>query len=155
MAEKQGGLAGLVALDRLQLAERWTEVFGVPVPRRAGADFLRMAIAWKLQARADPALAARVQRRLRQMAATMASGGKPKALRAGASVRPGATLLRTWRGREYAVTVIDGGFLLEGRRFGSLSEVARQITGTRWNGPSFFGLRPPKKTAKRAEGGHG
>ena len=59
--------------------------------------------------------------------------------------------LRTWRGKDYAVTVVENGFVFEGTRYASLSEIARKITGTRWNGPSFFGLR--KQKAKQTSKG--
>lgn len=57
-------------------------------------------------------------------------------------IKPGAVLVRDWKGKSHRVTVLDKGFAFEGRTFPSLSEIAREITGTRWNGPRFFGLRP-------------
>jgi hypothetical protein len=56
---------------------------------------------------------------------------------------PGTLLIREWRGKAHQVTVHDDGIVYRGKRYGSLSEVARLITGTRWSGPLFFGLRKP------------
>ena len=60
-------------------------------------------------------------------------------------VTPGSVLIREWHGVSHRVTVLADGVLLRGARYRSLSEVARKITGTRWSGPRFFGLRAPTK----------
>jgi Protein of unknown function (DUF2924) len=57
-------------------------------------------------------------------------------------IKSGAVLIREWKGKVVRVTVLDSGFLFEGKTFSSLSEIAGLITGTKWNGPRFFGLRP-------------
>jgi len=57
---------------------------------------------------------------------------------------PGTVLTREWSGQHHRVMVLDGGFVWEGRTYSSLSEVAKVITGTKWNGPRFFGLRDKK-----------
>jgi hypothetical protein len=56
------------------------------------------------------------------------------------AIEPGVRLVRDWNGRTHVVDVIDGGFVLDGKNYRSLSAVARRITGTRWSGPRFFGL---------------
>jgi hypothetical protein len=61
-------------------------------------------------------------------------------------LKPGTRLLRTWRGKSYLVTVADPGFVYEGITYGSLSVIARQITGTPWSGPVFFGLKKQQST---------
>lgn len=65
-------------------------------------------------------------------------------------LKPGTRLLRTWRGQTYTVTVADPGFVYEGTTYNSLSVVAREITGTPWSGPVFFGLKKAKP-AERTE----
>ncbi len=70
-------------------------------------------------------------------------------------LRPGTRLLRTWRGRTMSVTVLEDGFLFEDRRYTSLTEVAKAITGAHWSGPRFFGLakvRPVIDGASTADG---
>jgi hypothetical protein len=56
-------------------------------------------------------------------------------------LRPGMSLELAWRGETHSVTVLGDGFAYQGQRYRSLSQIARRITGTRWNGPAFFGLR--------------
>ena len=65
---------------------------------------------------------------------------RPRQTLARVSLRPGNRLVRRWRGRTYVVEVGETGLIYEGERFGSLSVIARKITGTRWSGPKFFGL---------------
>jgi hypothetical protein len=60
---------------------------------------------------------------------------------------PGTVLIREWQGASHRVTVLDDGVIYRGRRHQSLSEVARAITGTRWSGPLFFGLKGRAKGA--------
>jgi hypothetical protein len=56
-------------------------------------------------------------------------------------IKPGSVLVREWKGRSHRVMVQAEGFAYDGKTFGNLSEIAGLITGTRWNGPRFFGLR--------------
>jgi len=63
-------------------------------------------------------------------------------------IRPGTRLLREWRGKMHTITAADNGFEYRGKRFASLSQIARVITGTRWSGPLFFGLKSPKRGMK-------
>jgi Protein of unknown function (DUF2924) len=73
-----------------------------------------------------------------------AARAKPKGrLEVPRRIKPGSELVRTWNGNTYRVMVTAEGFAWEGQTFASLSEVASRITGTKWNGPRFFGLRVP------------
>ena len=91
---------------------------------------------------------------LRRIGESIAEGRTLRALDDRPTARGGAILVRTWREKSYTVTVSDKGHVLEGVTYRSLSEVARKITGTRWNGPQFFGLRSAKgiKSAERIRG---
>src|SRR5262245_6909718 len=62
------------------------------------------------------------------------------------NLSPGTVLTRAWSGRHHSVTVLDRGFVWEGQTYSSLSEIAKAITGTKWNGPRFFGLRDKTRT---------
>ena len=62
-------------------------------------------------------------------------------------IKPGAILVRDWKAKTHRVTVLEKGFAYEERTYPSLSEIAREITGTRWNGPKFFGLRPADRSS--------
>lgn len=125
-------LAGLAAMSRDALAERWRKVFGYPAPRGSRETFLRSALGWQMQmaqhlGSSDP------QRLLRSM--------QPPRTPAPRTLSTGTRLLREWQGRTHQVTVLPSGFEHEGIRYRSLSAIARRITGTPWSGPLFFGLR--------------
>jgi hypothetical protein len=126
-------LAALAVLDRAALAQRWAQAYGVPAPKSCQATLLRGALAWKVQMDALIETAGAQQ-------ATHAARTLRQAPSATASLTPGTRLLREWQGRTHHVTVVAGGFEYNGRRWRSLSAIARSITGTRWSGPSFFGL---------------
>jgi hypothetical protein len=69
---------------------------------------------------------------------------------AGPALKPGTSLIREWRGVRHEVRVIDDGFTYQGQTFRSLSSIARHITGTKWNGLAFFGLKPATKPTEAA-----
>lgn len=125
----------IAALDPLSSAElrlRWAALTGTPVPRVSPA-LLRMALAWELQACAHGGLSRETTRTLDQLARGVTKTQPPSA---------GMRLVREWQGRVHVVTVGEDQVIRwEERSYGSLSEVARAITGTRWSGPAFFGLK--------------
>jgi hypothetical protein len=135
-------LAELERLDIAGLQERWTWLFGTEAPGYSRV-FLVKRLACRLQELAYGGLREEVGMKLRQ---ALADAGLDEDGRA-VKVRPrgmpitGTRLIREWNGRRHEVTVVSGGFEYQGRRYKSLSAIARQVTGTRWNGPLFFGLR--------------
>src|SRR4029453_16000746 len=76
-----------------------------------------------------------------RVAAAIPRGDPVRPLTATDRLRAGTTLERTWRGETHVVSVLASRFAYRGQRYRSLSQIARLITGTRWNGPAFFGLR--------------
>ena len=122
--------------------EKWRRAHrGVPLPLGLPRDVMVRGITWHEQCTRYGGLAPATERVLDKMARQLEVTGTLEIER---SVRPktGTRILREWRGRTYVVEVADGGFLHDGSRFASLSHVARAITGTRWSGPRFFGLKP-------------
>ena len=115
-----------------ELRAEWQRRYGPP-PRHRAADLLRRVLAWRIQADVHGGLDAPTRRMLEK------NHGEVKV-----SATPGMRLAREWSGRRHEVCVIEGGVVYEGCTYGSLSEVARHITGHRWNGPRFFGLRQEK-----------
>jgi hypothetical protein len=115
------------------LRGEWRARFGAP-PALRSPELLAMMLAWRIQAEAAGGLDADTRRALRRpVAAASRAAPQPSA---------GTKLIREWQGVRHEVTAVsEGGFLYQGQRFRSLSQVARAITGTRWNGPRFFGLR--------------
>jgi hypothetical protein len=136
MANVDHQLASLPSLSSAELRERWTKVTGAPGPR-ISPSLLRLALAWEIQARAQGGLSRIAQQRLAQLAAAKTRTAPAQA---------GMRLVRTWNGVAHVVVVGEDQVIRwNGREWRSLSEVARAITGTRWSGPAFFGLK--KKVA--------
>jgi hypothetical protein len=132
-------LREIAADDHDGLQRRWNEVFGCPAPVRSRADLLRRALAYEAQAKLFGS-ADRVRRRLARLARGEAEGGARGPIR----LREGTRLIREWQGEVHQVTMRDDAVEYRGERYRSLSEVARLITGTRWSGPLFFGLKKPR-----------
>jgi hypothetical protein len=130
----------LARMPIVELRQHYKALFRKEPPKAFGPDLLRRSISWRLQEKAYGGLPAATRRLLR--AAMKAMAAKPDA-RIDLPHRPGpgAVLERAWNGRRYRVMVLAEGYAFEGKTFTSLSEIASQITGTRWNGPRFFGLR--------------
>jgi len=133
-------------LDRLptmpiaDLRKRYRELFRAEPPKVFGPDLLRRSIAHRIQERAYGGLPASARRLLDQL--VKAAMAKPNGrLELPRRIKPGSELVRTWKGKSYRVMVMADGFAHDGKTFDSLSEIASEITGTRWNGPRFFGLR--------------
>lgn len=128
-------------LQRADLVKGWELAHGKPPPKGLGRRLLEHAVAWKLQERQHGGLSAGTRRKLASLAARSPSKGSAKQPSARArSLAPGSRLMRDWGGRTFTVDVLEKGFLLDGQHYGSLSEIARAITGARWSGPRFFGL---------------
>ena len=110
------------------------------VPANHGTHLLRRRLAYELQAKALGDLPTDTQRRLKRLHEAFKAdpGFTPLP---GLGLKPGTVLTRTWHGVLHQVQVTTEGFDYRGERIGSLSEVARRITGTRWSGPLFFGLK--------------
>lgn len=131
-------LAALAAMTGRELRERWTKLTAKPAPKASPA-LLRLALAWELQARVYGGLSATTEQRLARAAAQHQPRGKPA---------PRQRLVREWRGALHTVTIdADETIRWNGKTWRSLSEVARAITGTRWSGPAFFGLKQKGKAA--------
>ena len=128
-------LTALETADRADLLDHWRDLIGVPPPKNLSLPFLRRAVAFELQCQVRGGPRARTIEDLNRIAA-----GSTSRASVGTRLRTGAKLIREWQGRTWTVEVIDGGFLMGGERYVSLSAIARKITGARWSGPRFFGL---------------
>ena len=129
-------LAGLPTFGSAALKAEWVRVTGAPLPK-VSPSLLRLALAWELQARAQGGLSRATTRTLDQLAAARTRTAR---------LRAGTRLVREWQGKVHVVSIEPGAGGTQVIRWGdrewrSLSEVARAITGTRWSGPAFFGLK--------------
>ena len=103
---------------------------------------MRRAIAWKRQTWVHGGLPTSARKAIEAALSQLEKGGRLElsALR----LKMGTRLVRRWQGKPYHVLVLEDGFEHEGRRFQSLSQIARAITGAHWSGPRFFGLNKSK-----------
>ena len=125
-------IADISAFDRAECLDRWKEVFGRPPPKYLSPQFMKRVLIWEIQNRALGGVSLTTTRRLNQIAF-----GKTLPTR----TKPGSHLIREWNGRTYQVEVVEGGYVMDGKTWRSLSAIARHITGARWSGPRFFGVQ--------------
>jgi Protein of unknown function (DUF2924) len=143
-------LSELKTARRNELLALWTASLGSPPRFRASREVLASALAWHLQERKFGGLKAATKRKLRAIASSQRRKKRARSLAPpAANLRPGTVIIKHWRGTQHVVMALADGFQHQGKVYSSLSQLAREITGTRWNGPAFFGLR---KRHGRAEG---
>ena len=144
MTEQDSVVAQVAALRSMpapELRKQWQKLFETPPPRY-NRRFLESRLAYRIQELAygglKPATAARLEALGEQL-----DGGNIAVRRQRTDDRPivGTRLIREYQGVEHTVTVLRDGFEWQGRPYRSLSAVARAVTGTRWNGLVFFGLK--------------
>jgi len=133
-------LEALEQMDHAALRVEWRRLYRGHPPKRVTRDLLMLAVAWKIQEQAYGGLGAATKRRVAELAKTLERDGDVTRNRV-ARVRPGAKLVREWRGETHTVIICEDGFEWKGRHWRSLSVVAREITGGHWSGPRFFGLK--------------
>jgi hypothetical protein len=129
-------LAGIPALDREALVEKWQFLYGTEPPVGVRNKFLMHGIANRLQEKALGGLKPATRRFLEKFDNTSKQQRLPVV-----SIKPGTRLLREWHGVTYEVIILEKSILCNGKHYRSLSKVARAITDTRWSGPLFFGLK--------------
>lgn len=126
-----GDVEALERFDLAGLRAVWCDHYGAP-PKLRSIELMRLSLAWRLQAEALGGLDHQTRRQLQRRGPVKAEG---------LGLGIGAMLRREWRGRVVEVVVETDGFRWNDQSWPSLSAVATAITGTRWNGPRFFGLR--------------
>jgi hypothetical protein len=142
-------VADLPNLTSQELKERWRSLYGTEPPQY-NREHLIKRLAHRIQELTYGGLSETAKQKMRELLEEngfdeMGGTGKkrPKANREMPVI--GTCLIREWRGNRYEVTVVEGGFEFEGRRYRSLTAITKAITGTHWSGPAFFGLHSPGK----------
>ena len=141
-------LARLVALKTTptpQLKEQWRQLFEGEPPA-FNRRYLESRLAYRIQELAYGGLKPETVRRLEKLGEEL-DGGRADVRKRPANDRPisGTRLIRDYQGIEHCVTVRDNDFEYQGRPYKSLSAIARAITGTQWNGLTFFGLKSGRR----------
>ena len=144
-------IARLRGLGVQGLRARWRTGFGDDAPPHLARHLLFTMLAYRLQAETMGDLDTATVRFLKHVdlaPSKQAAVPLTQAFeRRRRDLSPGTMLTREWSGQHHRVTVLDQGFVWEGRTYSSLSEIAKAITGNKWNGPRFFGLRDKKHAA--------
>jgi hypothetical protein len=147
-------VADLEGHDLNGLRRQWRAHLGGEPPAHLPRWLLMRVLAYRLQSDAFGGLDKSIQRILRS-----AKGGDAAApfdrrmpqTRDGVGLKPGAVLVREWKGKLERVMILEQGFAWKGQTFGSLSQIAKAMTGTNWNGHRFFGLRQGRTAAEARE----
>jgi Protein of unknown function (DUF2924) len=133
-------LAQLSSMKKRELWALWKQLFKRTAPPQIRRELFIRILGYRIQEQAYGGLSAESRKRLRELAQQFAAN--PDAEMPGIRrIKPGTRLIRDWQGQPHHVTVLERGYSYAGKRFSSLSQIARLITGTRWSGPLFFGLR--------------
>lgn len=155
-------IAEISEYGRSALVEEWQKLFETKPAKNTSSSILLRIITHEVQCRYYGGLSPASKRALRKELAALnrklanhASSDSQVTLANQQTTQPpllsaGTQLIREWNGRPYRVEVIDGGFMLDGKNYSSLSAVAKKITGAHWSGPRFFGLNTSK--SKKAPG---
>ena len=135
-------LAAVAAMSSAQKKAEWHRRTGTPAPPAFGSGLLARALAHEVQIKSLGGGLTKAE--LRRMAQLTRKDERVRGGAASGTAIPGTCLSRTWHGEVHSVVVLEGGYEYRGARYGSLSEIARLITGTQWSGPRFFGLYSPR-----------
>ena len=139
-------LDSLPKLNKPELCGLWQQLFKRDPPLKMRTGFIRRVIAYRLQEEQFGGLDDTQVRRLRQIASALEAD--PKAtVSTRPRIKPGTRLVREWKQQVHTVEADVKGYEYRGAHYGSLSEIARLITGTRWSGPLFFGLKAKQSSA--------
>jgi hypothetical protein len=137
-------LASLPKLSMGALSELWQELFNKPAPSPFRRNFITPILAYKLQEQALGTVGPKRDAAYRKLSSLLENRSSRAATLP--VIKPGTRLVREWRGQVHLVEASEQGYEYKGKRFASLSEIARQITGARWSGPLFFGLKSKSNT---------
>jgi hypothetical protein len=141
-------LAALPQLSKAALYDLWRKLFKTDPPCQTRRDLLLPILAYRIQEDAFGSPSSDTRRRLRQLATTF--DADPDAVVSNRPpIKAGTRLVRQWKEQVHVVEVETKGYEYRGARFENLSEIARLITGTRWSGPAFFGLKAQQSNASQ------
>ena len=133
-------IASLPAMSKPQLGAIWAKNFREAPPASLRKDLMVPILAYRIQEREYGGLANTTRKKLREIAKSL-DPGKQAEGRGSSGMRHGTRLVRSWKGEVHEVEVSNGAFTYRGQQFSNLSRIAREITGTRWSGPVFFGTK--------------
>src|ERR1700683_887334 len=137
-------LGQLKTFSRRQLLDLWQELYRRAAPAGLRRELLIPFLSYKLQECTYGGLKPSTRAELRRIARGLGKSGVTTRSISHRRTKAGTRIVREWGGKSHEVTVLESGYLYQDEVYGSLSEIARKITGTRWSGPAFFGLKAPR-----------
>jgi Protein of unknown function (DUF2924) len=137
-------IAALPAMSKAELLAIWAKNYNHAPPPTLRKDLMVPILAYRIQEREYGGLANTTRRRLREIAKSLPPGKLGQEM-GSSSPGEGTRLVRSWKGEVHEVSVSNGSFTYRGKQFSNLSQIAREITGTRWSGPLFFGTKERAK----------
>ena len=144
VADIRAEIAQLPAFSRKQLLQKWHELYGGAPAPSIRRELMIPFLAYKIQENAYGGLKPSTRAELRHTGRALETGSGSLTPNLRPRTKPGTRIVRHWRGKPHEVLVTESGFEYGGRSYGSLSQIAREITGTQWSGPAFFGLKKAK-----------
>jgi hypothetical protein len=133
-------LDSLPKMSKSALSALWQKLFQSAPPQQVRRPLMVRILAYRIQEEASRGLSPGARQRLRQLARAVEKDPAAE-ISAAPAIKPGTRLIRQWQDKTHVVTVKEQGYEYQGSLYQSLSEIARLITGTRWSGPLFFGLK--------------
>jgi hypothetical protein len=131
-------IAELPGLSKVELRSIWQSNFDQPAPPHLRKELMVPILAYRIQEKAYGGLSPKGRKKLQEIAESLNTSSRK---RKSTSLQPGTRLVRSWQGLLHQVTVLTSGYEYNSTSYDSLSVIAREITGTRWSGPLFFGTK--------------
>ena len=145
MSRLDDRLAALATMSPAHLRGEWRQSFRAPPPA-VGPSLLALGIAYRLQEKEIGGLSSAHVREMARLAKQAAKG--TLSVEPAASLKVGSRLVRDWHGEPHQVLIRDDGFVYRDKLYRSLTPIARDITGSNWSGPRFFGLKGARATGR-------
>ena len=134
-------IAKLPSFTRQQLLDLWLKLYGRAAPPGIRRELMIPFLGYRIQERAYGGLKAATRAQLLRIAHALENPTSTTEWFSKPKIKPGTRILRQWRGETHEIMVTESGYEYRAASYHSLSEIARKITGTRWSGPAFFGLK--------------
>ena len=142
MSEVEQELQRLSTMTLGELRTKWQLLNRSPAPTAMSKELLCLAISYQMQEQVSGSLSRRTLLRIKALEDRNAGGKRTRHVHATPLLKPGAKLLREWRGKIHEVLTLEKGqFAFNGKIYRSLTVITREITGAHWSGPRFFGLK--------------
>jgi hypothetical protein len=146
-----GKITRLPSFSRQQLLDLWQELYGKEAPPGIRRELMVPFLAYRMQEKAYGGLKPTTRSKLLRIARDLQKAPSKNQLILQPKTKPGTRIFRQWQGKPHEVLITESGYEYQGTRFKSLSAIANKISGTRWSGPAFFGLKRDRRLPDPAD----